>query len=120
MLKRLLFRSEFHVTEHCQWEYGAKLEVAIISTLGKSCSKTAHGITASSSSPHDEGLQKNQPNLPACPANNSHQHTLENAAFDFLKAAIHGSYKKKRKEENEAGSFHMLLPSHHHSYSQLS
>lgn len=65
MLKRFLFRSKFHVTEHCQWEYGAELEVAIISALGKSCSKTAHGITASSSSPHDEGLQKNQPNLPA-------------------------------------------------------
>lgn len=48
-----------------QWEYGAKEEMAITPALGKSCSKTAHRITTSFSSTIDEGLQKNQPNLPA-------------------------------------------------------
>ena len=105
-------RSEFHLTEHCWWEYGNKEAAAIISALGKSCSKTLHVELQHLAHPYSLGQQMKgckRTNPPACPANNSYQHTQENAVFDFLKAWICSSYKNKWNKENKAGSLHLLL-----------
>lgn len=42
VVKKFCVRSEFHITELCQWAHRAKEEVAIISALGKSYSKTLY------------------------------------------------------------------------------